>query len=281
MWEFTLGKPVFCGWVEDSISLRVGEWWFLKACVFKAEVRVHLPFVFPHPHPFMPLQAAFAHFWSPATITRDNWSDLAGFHLCQCEMSTLSFPLKRSWTKSVSYWFFSPKWTGMNLQLTLLSKCLLLHKGGNTRKCWNKKGNLTPGAFFFTWKSLCQSPIEFFLNCQIWHFCHSCTKLTSRGFRISKKKITSTGYWTHNTNPTLRFPAPLTTQPPRHLLNRRFMNWTLIISGLIEHDFKRVWKFEAGMDWQIGWVGKGAGIIIVGLVLWVQYPVEAIFFCWF
>ena len=42
--------------------------------------------------------------------------------------------------------------------------------------------------------------------------------------------------------------------------------------------FKRVWKFEAGMDWQIGWVGKGAGILIVGLVLWVQYPVEAIFF---
>ena len=31
------------------------------------------------------------------------------------------------------------------------------------------------------------------------------------------------------------------------------------------------------MDWQIGWVGKGAGILIVGLVLWVQYPVEAIF----
>ena len=104
--------------------------------------------------------------------------------------------------------------------------------------------------------------VEFFLNCQIWHFCHSCTKLTSQGFRISKKKIASTGYWTHNTNPTLRFPAPLTTQPPRHLLNRRFMNW----------------KFEAGMDWQIGWVGKGAGILIVGLVLWVQYPVEAIFF---
>ena len=101
------------------------------------------------------------------------------------------------------------------------------------------------------------------------------------GVSESAKKITTTGYWTHNTNPTLRFPAPLTTPPPRHLLNRRFMNWTLIISSLIEHDFKRVWKFEAGMDWQIGWVGKGAGIHIVGLVLWVQYPVEAIFFCWF
>ena len=32
------------------------------------------------------------------------------------------------------------------------------------------------------------------------------------------------------------------------------------------------------MDWQIGLVGKVAGISIVGLVLWVQYPVEAIFF---
>ena len=31
------------------------------------------------------------------------------------------------------------------------------------------------------------------------------------------------------------------------------------------------------MDWQIGWVGKVARILIVGLVLWVQYPVEAFF----
>ena len=101
--------------------------------------------------------------------------------------------------------------------------------------------------------------------------------------RVSKsaKKIASTGYWTHNTNPTLRIPASLTTLPPRHLLNRISLNWTWIISGSIEHDFKRVWKFETGMEWQIGWVGKGAGILIVGLVLWVQYPVEAIFFCWF
>ena len=123
--------------------------------------------------------------------------------------------------------------------------------------------------------------IEFFLNCQISHFCHSCTKLTSRGFKISQKKKASTGYWTHNTNPTIRIPATLTPQPPRHLLNRRFMNWTWIISGLIEHDFIRVWKFETGMDWQIGRVGKVVGILIVGVVLWVQYPVEAIFFCLF
>ena len=30
-----------------------------------------------------------------------------------------------------------------------------------------------------------------------------------------------------------------------------------------------------------GRVVKGAGILRVGLVLWVQYPVKAIFFCWF
>ena len=40
----------------------------------------------------------------------------------------------------------------------------------------------------------------------------------------------------------------------------------------------RVWKIETGMDWQIGWVGKAVEILIVGLVLWVRYPVEAIFF---
>ena len=32
------------------------------------------------------------------------------------------------------------------------------------------------------------------------------------------------------------------------------------------------------MDWQIGRVGKVAGILKVGLVLGVQYPVEAIIF---
>ena len=103
-------------------------------------------------------------------------------------------------------------------------------------------------------------------------------KIDITGFQNQQKKIASTGYWTHNTNPTIRIPATLTTQPPRHLLNRISFNWTWIISGSIEHDFKKVWKFETVMDWQIGWVGKVAGILIVGLVLWVQYPVEAIFF---
>ena len=103
-------------------------------------------------------------------------------------------------------------------------------------------------------------------------------KINITGFENQQKKIVSTGYWTHNTNPIIRIPATLPIQPQRHLLYRRFMNWTWIISGSIEPDFIRVWKFETGMDWQIGWVGKVAGNLIVGLVLWVQYPVEAIFF---
>ena len=89
-------------------------------------------------------------------------------------------------------------------------------------------------------------------------------KIDITGFQNQQKKIiASTGYWTHNTNPTIRIPATLTTQPPRHLLNRISLNWTWIISGSIEHDFIWVWKFETGMDWQIGWVGKVAGILIV------------------
>ena len=41
---------------------------------------------------------------------------------------------------------------------------------------------------------------EFFLNNTIWHFWQFCTKLTSRGFKISKNKVASTGNWSHNTN---------------------------------------------------------------------------------
>ena len=103
-------------------------------------------------------------------------------------------------------------------------------------------------------------------------------KIDITGFQNQQKKIASTGYWTHNTNPTITILTALTTQPPRHLLNRISLNWTWIISGSIEHDFIRVWKFKTSMDWQIGWVGKAVRILIVGLMLWVQYPVEAIFF---
>ena len=95
---------------------------------------------------------------------------------------------------------------------------------------------------------------SFSLITQIWHFWHFCTKLTSRAFKISKNKVASTG---NNTSHLwIRISTALTTQPPKHLLNRRSLNWAWIISGSIEHDFIRGWKFETAMDWQIGWVGK-------------------------
>ena len=49
-----------------------------------------------------------------------------------------------------------------------------------------------------------------------------------------------------------------------------FLEW-------IEHDFISVWKSETVMDWQIGWVGKAARILIQWwLLLWVQIPLEEI-----
>ena len=77
----------------------------------------------------------------------------------------------------------------------------------------------------------------------------------------------------------LQFQLPYPFSHQGHLLNTRSLNWTGIISGSIKHDFIRVWKFETGMDWQIGWVGKAVRILIHRwLVLWVRFPVEATLF---
>ena len=120
--------------------------------------------------------------------------------------------------------------------------------------------------------------IEFFLNWQIWHFCHSCTKLTSWGFKISQKKIASTGYWTHNTNPTIKFPATLPTQPICQSMPVSNFQ-TLIKSCSIEPEMIQVQFMNLLFNRRLcDWMGKVAGNVIVGLVLWVQYPVEAIFF---
>ena len=123
-----------------------------------------------------------------------------------------------------------------------------------------------------------QNTFEFFLNCQIWHFCHSCTNLTSWGFKISKKIIASTGYWTHNTNPTIKIPAPLPTQPICQSMPVSNFQ-TLLKSCSIEPEMIQVQFKDILFNKCLGGrVVKGAGILIVGLVLWVQYPVEAIFF---
>ena len=116
------------------------------------------------------------------------------------------------------------------------------------------------------WKLVLLSParvarsIEFFLNNMNLTFLALLYKIDIT-FKIGKNKVASTGNRTHNTNHLwIRILTALTTQPPRHLLNKRALNWTWIISGSIEHDFIRVWKSETSMDWQIGWVGKAVRI---------------------
>ena len=117
-----------------------------------------------------------------------------------------------------------------------------------------------------------------FVNWHIWHFCHSCTKLTSWGVKISKEKIASTGYWTHNTNPTIKIPATLPTQPICQSMPVSNFQ-TLLKSCSIEPEMIQVQFKDILFNKCLGgWVVKLAGILIVGLVLWVQYPVEAIFF---
>ena len=109
--------------------------------------------------------------------------------------------------------------------------------------------------------------LEFFLNNTNLTFLAFLYKIDILGFQNQQKK--SCLHWELNS----------ATQPPRHLLNRRSLNWTWIISGSIVHDFIRVWKYETGMNWQIGWVVKAVRLLIHRwLVLWLQFPVEATLF---
>ena len=55
--------------------------------------------------------------------------------------------------------------------------------------------------------------IELFVNWQIWHFCHSCTKLTSRGFKISKKKLPPLGIELTTPTPLLESQQPYPFSP--------------------------------------------------------------------
>ena len=122
--------------------------------------------------------------------------------------------------------------------------------------------------------------LVFFVNWQIWHFCHSCTKLTSRGLKISKKKLPPLGIEL-NTNPTIEIPATLPTQPICQSMSVSNFQ-TLIKSCSIESEMIQVQFMKLVFNRCLcGWMGKVAGFLIVGLVLWVQYQVKAIFFCWF
>ena len=103
-------------------------------------------------------------------------------------------------------------------------------------------------------------------------------KIDITGFQNQQKKIASTGYWTHNTNPTIKIPAPLPTQPICQSMPVSNFQ-TLLKSCSIEPEMIQVQFKDILFNKCLGgWVVKVAGILIVGLVLWVQYPVEAIFF---
>ena len=106
-------------------------------------------------------------------------------------------------------------------------------------------------------------------------------KIDITGFQNQQKIIASTGYWTYNTNPTIRIPAPLPTQPICQSMPASNFQ-TLLKSCSIKPEMIKVQFMNLLFNRCLGgWVVKGAGNLRVGLVLWVQYPVEAIFFCWF
>ena len=92
------------------------------------------------------------------------------------------------------------------------------------------------------------STFEFFLNYTNLTFLAFLYKIDITGISKSPKiKLPPLGIELTTPTPPIRIPATLPIQPQRHLVNRRFMNWTWIISGSIEHDFIRVWKLETGM----------------------------------
>ena len=74
----------------------------------------------------------------------------------------------------------------------------------------------------------------------------------------------------------VKIPAPLPTQPICQSMPVSNFQ-TLLKSCSIEPEMIQVQFKDILFNRCLG----GAGILRVGLVLWVQYPVEAIFFCWF
>ena len=119
---------------------------------------------------------------------------------------------------------------------------------------------------FWTWIISRFNRVQLYKSLKIWDW---------------QKKIASTGYWTHNTNPTIKIPATLPTQPICQSMS--VLNFqTLLKSCSIEPEMIQVQFKDILFNKCLGgWVVKVVGFLIVGLVLWVQYPVEAIFFYWF
>ena len=92
-------------------------------------------------------------------------------------------------------------------------------------------------------------------------------KIDSTGFQNQQKKIASTGYLTHNTNPTIKISATLPTQPICQSMPvsnfQTLLKSCFIESEMIKVQFKDI-LFNKCLG---GRVVKVAGILIVGLVL--------------
>ena len=105
-------------------------------------------------------------------------------------------------------------------------------------------------------------------------------KIDIEGFKKFKKKVASSGIWTHNSSHHwIIILTALLTQPPSHLWNRKYLYWSWIISRINRTWLHRVLKFGTGKELQIGWVGKAVRILIQWwLVLWDQIPLGATLF---
>ena len=85
---------------------------------------------------------------------------------------------------------------------------------------------------------------------QIWHFC---TKFTSRVLKSFKKKLPPVGF--DSNHHWIRILTVLPTQPPRHLLNRKSLNWSWIISRINRawlHKGLKIWDCHGLTDFLSG-----------------------------
>ena len=103
-------------------------------------------------------------------------------------------------------------------------------------------------------------------------------KINITGFENQQKKIASTGYWTHNTNPTIEIPATLPTQPICQSMSVSNFQ-TLIKSCSIEPEMIQVQFMNLVFNRCLcGWMGKVAGISNSGVGVVSSIPSGGNFF---
>ena len=127
-------------------------------------------------------------------------------------------------------------------------------------------------------KIIWENLLEFFLNNTNLTFLAFLYKIDITGFQNQQKKIASTGFWTHNSHPTIKIPTALPTQPIWQSMPVSNFQ-TLIKSCSIEPEMTQVQFKDILFNKCLGgWVVKAVRILIVGLVLWVQNPSGGNFF---